>query len=424
MANVGRKMIESGGVKVGQAILGVVTTLWLARWLGAEDFGRYAFALTIGTLLSVVAQLGWPTLLTREIARSRIAGQWSKVRGVIRYSNRMVFGLSFFFAAVPILIGIAKISGADPRAGAAFIACGVFVPLAAFAGLRSAALRGLERVLSGQLLDAIVRPVFFLAITLAAATSLHLSAAAAMWAQAAATLVSLLFGAWILSRALPTDLPDKEPVYDSQAWLSSLLPLAFVSGAQIFSAQIDVIVLGLMSEPDAVGRYKIAVTIAAQVAFATWMVNAVFAPHIVRLHMSGEHEPLRMLVRKGGRYSLLIAVPVLAVILLLGQNGIVRFLGEDFRSAYVPMVILAVGQLLAVSAGPVGLLLGMTGNERYVARAVGVSVVVSLVLNIILINFYGTTGAAVATATALVVSRLLLFHYARKYVPAYARTSQ
>ena len=419
MADVGKKVLASGGVKVGQAVLGIVTTLLLARWLGAQDFGRCAFALTIGTLLSVMAQLGWPTLLTREIARSRIAGSWSRVRGVIRYSNWMVLGIGGVLACLPVLVGISMLSGPDARGGAALIACGFFVPAAAFAGLRSASLRGLERVLSGQLLDAVVRPVVFLATVLAMYAGLPLSPANVMVAQAFATVAALLVGVWILARALPADFRVTTPEYESRAWLASLGPLAFVSGAQIFSAQIDVVILGLMVDPASVGSYKIAVTIASQVAFSTWLVNAVFAPHIVKLHVDGDDEGLRRLIRKGGLYSLVVAVPGLIVIFSLGGSGIAYLLGAGYRSAYVPMLILAVGQLLAVSAGPVGLLLGMTGNEKYVARAVGASVVASAGLNVVLIHFYGVVGAAIATAAALVMMRFLLFRYARRHVRAY-----
>src|SRR5690606_21932557 len=84
------------------------------------------------------------------------------------------------------------------------------------------------------------------------------------------------------------------------------------------------------------------------------------------------------------------------------------FLGPEYRDAYWPMVIVGVGQLLGVTAGPVGILLGMTGHERDVAKALAIATTISVILTAVLANAFGAIGAAAATAAALVLTRFLL----------------
>jgi O-antigen/teichoic acid export membrane protein len=58
--------------------------------------------------------------------------------------------------------------------------------------------------------------------------------------------------------------------------------------------------------------------------------------------------------------------------------------------------------------GPVGVVLIMTGHERDAALAIGVSAVLNLILNAILIPGWGMEGAAVATAASTVVWNILM----------------
>lgn len=59
--------------------LGVV----LARGLGTEGYGIYAYAFALMTLLMVFADLGMPTLLMREVAANQASHDWPRLHGVV-----------------------------------------------------------------------------------------------------------------------------------------------------------------------------------------------------------------------------------------------------------------------------------------------------------------------------------------------------
>jgi O-antigen/teichoic acid export membrane protein len=119
----------------------------------------------------------------------------------------------------------------------------------------------------------------------------------------------------------------------------------------------------------------------------------------------------------GARYVLLVAVPATLAIVLLGKPLLAAALGPAFSDAYVPMAIIAVGQLLGVTAGPVGVLLAMTGHEVSVARVLALTALVSVVLTVLLAKLFGVAGAAVATSVSLVLARSLLRAVARRNMP-------
>jgi O-antigen/teichoic acid export membrane protein len=77
--------------------------------------------------------------------------------------------------------------------------------------------------------------------------------------------------------------------------------------------------------------------------------------------------------------------------------------GKPFAGAYVPLVILALGQLFNAATGPVGSLLVMTGQEWWSMCAVVAALAVSIPAYLLLVTRFGAIGAASAAAVGLVV---------------------
>ncbi len=412
------KIVFSGVIKALQLLLGVGASLLLARWLGASGYGAYSFAFALASLLGVPAIMGWPTLLTREVARFQNDGELPKLKGILRTSPRWVALSSLAAALVCLGVGWAMSQSNAGHDFILFAMASALIPLMAWVGLRAATLRGLDRVITAQLLDGILRPGLFLLCVAALSFGGYLSPRLAMAAQVLAVAISLAYGNIVLVRVLPLGLRDtRADTSHAPHWLRSLWPLMFISAVHVLASQASLFVLGIMSDTSTVGVYKVAVMIGTQVGFATFLVNAVFAPTIVKLHRTGRHEDLQRLVNKGRRYVLTAAIPIAFGVVVFGRPILDWVLGPEYQHAYWPMVVVAAGQLAGVSAGPVGMALGMTGHERGIAKILATTAAVSVILTIVLASSYGATGAAVATATGLVLSRMMLQAFARRVIP-------
>jgi O-antigen/teichoic acid export membrane protein len=91
----------------------------------------------------------------------------------------------------------------------------------------------------------------------------------------------------------------------------------------------------------------------------------------------------------------------LALLLLIGAHFLLQiFYGAAFVEGANVIRILAVSQLLVVALGPVGVLLNMTNHANASAKAFGFGAVLNIILNAILIPFYGMEGSAIATGVS------------------------
>lgn len=68
----------------------LLTSVFLARWLGAEGYGYYVSSLAILTILSVVATLGFPTLTVRLLSSYYAHEKWGLMRGLLERSSQIV----------------------------------------------------------------------------------------------------------------------------------------------------------------------------------------------------------------------------------------------------------------------------------------------------------------------------------------------
>ena len=82
----------SFALKAANTGLGFLTTVLLARLLGAEGYGIYAYAYALVMLLAMPAQSGLPNLIVRETARGLAEGTPDRVKGAWQngYAERLV----------------------------------------------------------------------------------------------------------------------------------------------------------------------------------------------------------------------------------------------------------------------------------------------------------------------------------------------
>ena len=85
--------------------------------------------------------------------------------------------------------------------------------------------------------------------------------------------------------------------------------------------------------------------------------------------------------------------------------------GAEFTTGYVVLLILLAGQVINAMAGSVGYLMTMTGYQNQAAWIIGMSTLVNVGLNAVLIPKLGIVGAAIATATTTVLWNILMLTF-------------
>lgn len=397
----------------GSMGLGFVISVLLARTLGVKEFGLYSFAWSFLMLLSTPAAFGFPQLLVREIAANRAKGEWGAVHGIVRFSHRTALLVSL---ALMLFAGLWLwfLSGNLPIKTVTALAVALLgLPLLALVQLQGSALRGLDRILAGQAVEMLVRPVTFLLLFSGAwflAREL-MSAPFALGLQVVAAGVALLAGGLLLYHYLTSQIPESSAIKSDPAWLRSALWLLLLALLGLIPQHAGVLLLGVMRGTEEVGLYKAAYQAAWLIPFGLMAVNMAITPTLAQLYASGEMQRLRRVVTAAAGAALFFALP-LVLLYLLDGSWFLRFtFGEAFTASARALAILTIGQTVNVATGPVGFVLIMSGHERLATLSTGASAAANLLLGLLLIPFWGVQGAAVATAFGLITFNLLALYF-------------
>ncbi|RRQ20155.1 flippase [Guyparkeria sp. SCN-R1] len=406
-------------IRAGNALLAFAVAVVLARMLGPERYGIYSFALAILMLTAIPAQVGVPQLVVRETARSQVTGDGGAMRGLWRWASVAVLLFSGGAFLVVATLTLWTHSFGESNRVDTLLAGLVLIPLMAFTNVGGACVRGLRKVLLGQLPESIVRPGVLLLLLLGwlafVQPKAEFSAERAMLLYVVAAIVALIVATLLLWRLRPEELrANPEPVYRSSEWRSAVIPLALISGLHVVNSYADLIILGLFRPDDEVGIYRAVAQFALLIIFGLQAISQVLHPHFARLYAIGNKKILQRLVTTSARAILALALIPFLTVLFFGGDLLSLVFGSEYTGGATALVILAFGQLANAAFGSVGALLNMTGHERDTMRGMLIAMGVNVVLNVVLVPMYGMNGAAIATATSLFLWNAVLRHYVRK----------
>jgi len=403
--------LGTGVVKVASVALGAGSGVLLARILGAQGYGVYAYAMALVTLLAVPAQLGFPSLLIRNIAAYEVRGQWALMRGLLIRSNQVSLAFSLLLYGA-LSGGYWLLRGADDSESMSTILWGgMLLPLLTLGAMRGAALRGLRHVALGPFPEMVLKPALFILLLFVVPVfrpGLTLSPAVVMSTHVIAAAVTFGVGAFLLVRRLPAEMKEVRPKFDTRIWFASAIPLLAISALEIINAQIGVLFLGILAVPEDVGVYRATNAAADLVGFAYLAVGMAVAPSISRLFSQRNLSGIQHLMTKSARVSLCFALPVAALFIGFGGSVVGVVFGEEFRRGGVALGILSVGQIVNCATGAVVPLLNMTGFEKDTLKGFGLAITCNLLLDLFLIPIWNVEGAAFASATSLIVWNVFL----------------
>jgi O-antigen/teichoic acid export membrane protein len=405
-----RSSVGTAALKVAYMGLALATSLVLARAMSADGFGLYSLALAMATLLAVPIKLGIPNLLVREVAKYADSGAHGLLKGILLRANQavllsvLVLGLLLFLL---LQLGLGDLVGWG--GGTIYWLALVAVPLMAFNAIRAATLRGLHRVLVGQLPESVIQPAAFLAIVSVVLWVGDLTPTKAMAVQIASLVLGFALGTTWLLKELPAESRYAAPTFDTRRWLCSIAPLSLLEGMRVINNQAGLVLLGYFDSHAAVGNFRVATQISNIVAFASSAGAIAVAPRMSKLYHKGNLDELQKMVRTTSLGTFLFSLPIVACLSVWGDVLLGKAFGEAFRVSYPAMVILCVGQLFNSFTGAVTTLLNMTGNEVHAARGMAVAAMSNVVLCVLLIPFMGVLGAAIASSFTLVLWNGLLY---------------
>ena len=167
----------------------------------------------------------------------------------------------------------------------------------------------------------------------------------------------------------------------------------------LINLRLDVAILGALVGPGTLGVYAVASKYAELLRLPGLAITYVFYPRLTARDRKDAARDVAALLPRALVLTALAAIPLAAAVPLLPD-----VYGHAFVSAMIPAYILLFGLVGEGMAGLVSAYLYAVGRPGANSLALGVSVVVTIALDITLIPHYHAVGAAIASAVAYLTS--------------------
>ncbi|HCX67712.1 MAG TPA: hypothetical protein DHK64_09310, partial [Rhodobiaceae bacterium] len=92
------------GIRIAGAAIALISQVLLARWMGAFEYGIFAYVWVWVVVLGIVVPLGFGTSVLRFIPEYRAKEKWRRLAGVLKASFGIVAALGVAAAAVGLLL--------------------------------------------------------------------------------------------------------------------------------------------------------------------------------------------------------------------------------------------------------------------------------------------------------------------------------
>ena len=401
------------GAKVMATALGLGTSIFVARFYGAE---------MVGTLSLTISFLMFATMLS--VAGTNVSILRFIPEHVTRYSVNSAFlvyrKIFFFVVVVSSLFGIVFFFSADviaehvfskPHLAGLFALASVFLLFNALLDLTTQAVRGMKLIRAFAWMQ-IVRPLLML-LLLCILTFAHAGRYVPVYALLIAIFISAIIGMAILAVSFKTKIQADATVHPVpfSTILRISLPMFMTTSMQYIVGQTGIVMLGMFCSDAEVGYYAVAVKLATLTIFALRAIDSMAAPKFSELFHSGKMDELFYVAQKSAKLIFWATVPLLLLLVGLGKPILMLFFGQEFVVAYWPLVFLVGGQFVNAVCGSTGYFMDMTGHQKILRNIIAVAAVMNIVLNVLLIPKYGIIGAALSAMISVAFWNLYTLVY-------------
>ncbi|WP_138433371.1 oligosaccharide flippase family protein [Winogradskyella algicola] len=408
-----KKSIASMFVKGTGMIVALVVSIFLGRAIGASGLGIINLSNRVIAIALVFCLLGTRTVLVKNIAVGYNLKQFNRIGSYMHTAYIFNGLLSIIVVSILLLISpwLAFNVFNEPDLMIPLVVAVISLVPQTFSRLFSAGVNGYRKIWQSNLVDKTLSSILIaISLFLMYITDTEISIVrVAIVYGVSSLIVTIVIG--VYWKKLFTN--NSKPKFVVKKLIRPALPLLWISISSIISANAAVVLLGWLSNSKEVGLYTVATSIALLTSFFLKVTNSVVSPKLAGLNAEGKKKEMEVMVRQTTKGLTFIAgLPV--IIFIIAGKYVLNLWGEEFIVAYQILVILSIGQFFNIATGCSGLLLVMCGFEKQHGYISFVFVVLNLILNFILISWYGLLGAAITMSVTVALENIIKVIVAQK----------
>jgi O-antigen/teichoic acid export membrane protein len=373
----------------------------IARVLGAEELGQYAFALSYATLFSVAVHLGLNDLIIRQIAVNKDEGP---LYFTVALAVKLVMGV-LVVAATAVTIGV---SGKPTAVQELVLAAALTTSFVAGVETVAVAFFYAYERMSYVLVLGVLRVTLNAVVGIGAALA-GFGARGILWGfLAVETLVAALAFFWVRRRLGVRFTRPPARAFPTLLWQS--LPFGLNGIFITIYMQLHYSLLSFFAGDAATGVYAAAAKLVTFLCFIPSALTQALYPYLSRLAAGADGDPGKVAAR-AIRYLALLSFPA-AVYIFLRAGAIVDLAyGAGYGEAASLLAVLALTLPFVFASYPAAVALNAVRRERANTAVAAGGAAVNVAANLVLIPLWGPLGAAaafLATESAQSVARLAL----------------
>jgi len=387
-------------------LFGLVTAMILARYLGPEDYGKYAFIITFAFIFTVISDFGLNDLFVRDIAKNREV-----------VSKYFAFGLIvkpvISIAGIISLIISVYLMGYSQEIILSTIVYSIHIIFVTLTNSIASIFRAYEKMEFASLISligAMVGLVFISILVYYEGTLLQV-----ILVKVIAFFIGFLIGLILLLKYIAKPDFSIDFVF-IKIHLLKALPFLTIGLIHALYFNIDIIMLSKMQGDIYVGWYTpAAMDLFFGILIIPATVTTVIYPMFSR-HYSESIVKLRNSLNFTLKVLILLAVPICVGTYILASQIIILIFGEQYTESIIVLQIIALAILFAFIQEPFGYGLAAVGKEKVLMWLNILSLGINVILNLILIPILAHIGAAITTVACIFIFLLLDYYYLNKVV--------
>lgn len=369
-----------------QKVISFLTFLCIARWTGVNITGEYFFVVSISSMFAIVADFGLTPVVIRELAADPVGG-WSAFVRARRLKMVLIP------AALFLILGYSIIKDVSSESWLPILLAGGVMSLDALSLLFYGVLRGLQQ-LRFEAVGMFVTQVITAIVSLVCAR---------MGYGAPGLVAGLLAGsAWNMGWSwfqICRHKPDNVRTLPHGSWMSftsAAIPFGLAGLFVKIYSYIDTVLLQDFHGRAVVGQYGVAYKTTYAFQFIPMTIGAALYPAMSAAFAQRDEDGLRDTLLNAFRLMLILSIP-LTVGLSVFADVLIPFLyGNAYHSAASTLTVLVWVMIPLFLDFPLGSLLNATGRAHQKTLAMGYTMVISVVLNLIFVPSFKEMGAAIA----------------------------
>ncbi len=407
MSGIARGASITLAARLAALVIGIASSVVVARALGPAGKGEYALIILIPALFQLAGGLGLDQAVVYLVARRR--GEARAITFTLAASSAglglLLLGGYAALSLLPPYTRYLEAAAVDPPLVWILIA---LLPVTLATQSLLSGILALERYRDYNLAT-LVPPIVNLALLLALVVLLRLGVAGAVAASGGASLIGLAGAGVLFFAAAPAGqvrpLPGLVREALSYGWRAHAASLAW-----FVHYRADMFLVGYMAGPAALGFYATAVGLAEKLYLAPSAIGTVLFPRVA----AAEGSEQRNVTPQASRYALWLTIGLSVLVAALARPVIGGLYGADFLPS-VPLLWLLLPGMISLAVGRlVSADLNGRGLPGSVARVNASATALNLVLNLWWLPIWGLAGAAVATSVSYTMTTVLLVQRYRR----------